>query len=81
MPLRRRDPHYFLPTTDRRYLLFGSNERDLKGQFLDFFSEEDWQAHLDLNTEIAQLRDDLAPAWLAPPLSVEEQPSDTSDPS
>src|SRR5688500_2313283 len=24
-PLIRRDPHYFLPTTDRRYLLFGSD--------------------------------------------------------
>lgn len=24
LPLIRRDPHYFLPTTDKRYLLFGS---------------------------------------------------------
>jgi phytoene dehydrogenase-like protein len=72
LPLQRRDPHYFLPTTDRRYLLFGSDERDLKRQFLDFFSEEDWNAHLAMNAEIAKLRDDLAPAWLAPPVSIEE---------
>ena len=26
LPLLRRDPHYFLPTTDGRYLLFGSDE-------------------------------------------------------
>src|SRR6185295_9750104 len=26
IPLLRRDPHYFLPTTDGRYLLFGSDQ-------------------------------------------------------
>src|SRR5687768_11696685 len=25
IPVRRRDPHYFLPTTGHRYLLFGSD--------------------------------------------------------
>src|SRR6188472_3015850 len=25
LPLIRRDPHYFLPTTGKRYLLFGSD--------------------------------------------------------
>src|ERR1700743_2622687 len=25
LPLLRRDPHYFLPTTGKRYLLFGSD--------------------------------------------------------
>jgi len=27
LPLVRRDPHYFLPTTGKRYLLFGSDRR------------------------------------------------------
>ena len=26
LPLLRRDPHYFLPTTGERYLLFGSDQ-------------------------------------------------------
>lgn len=72
LPLRRRDPHYFLPTTGKRYLLFGSDEAALKRQFIEFFSEADWRAHQAMNAELAQLRDDLAPAWLLPPLSLEE---------
>lgn len=72
LPLKRRDPHYFLPTTDRRYLLIGSDEAELERQYLQFFSEDDWNAHCDLVDEVAQLRDDLAPAWLKPPMSAEE---------
>src|SRR5213080_3437072 len=41
LPLRRRDPHYFLPTTGNRYLLFGSDEASTRHQFLSFFSEAD----------------------------------------
>src|SRR5262245_15521411 len=70
--LIRRDPHYFLPTTDQRYLLFGSDVRALHQQFLRFFSERDWNAHQALTHEIAQIREDLAPSWLDEPLSVEE---------
>jgi phytoene dehydrogenase-like protein len=70
--LIRRDPHYFLPTTDHRYLLFGSDVRALHEQFLTFFSERDWNAHQALTHEIAQIRDDLAPSWLDEPLSVED---------
>src|SRR5436190_14146030 len=40
--LIRRDPHYFLPTLDNRYLLFGSNQTAMRQQFLEFFSEQDW---------------------------------------
>ena len=69
--LRRRDPHYFLPTTDGRYILFGSNEEATKQQFLKFFSKQDWEAHCELQNELAALRDDIAPSWLAPPLTVE----------
>jgi phytoene dehydrogenase-like protein len=69
--LIRRDPHYFLPTLDRRYLLFGSDAAAMRRQFVDFFSEEDWLANEAMNREIGQIRDDLAPAWLAEPLSPE----------
>jgi phytoene dehydrogenase-like protein len=70
--LIRRDPHYFLPTTDHRYLLFGSDVQELRRQFLTFFSERDWYAHQALTREISQIRDDLAPSWLEEPLSVDD---------
>jgi phytoene dehydrogenase-like protein len=72
LPLRRRDPHYFLPTTDRRYLLFGSNADETKRQLLAFFSERDYRANQALQAELAMLRDDIAPTWLDEPLSIEE---------
>jgi phytoene dehydrogenase-like protein len=70
--LIRRDPHYFLPTTDRRYLLFGSDVEAMQQQFLAFFSENDWRANQMLRREIAQIRDDLAPSWLEEPLSLHD---------
>ncbi len=72
LPLIRRDPHYFLPTTSERYLLFGSNAAELRRQFIDFFSESDWLANQAMNAELGQIRDDLAPAWLMPPLTLDE---------
>ncbi|MDP9151589.1 MAG: NAD(P)/FAD-dependent oxidoreductase [Myxococcota bacterium] len=72
LPLLRRDPHYFLPTTDGRYLLFGSDRESMKRQFLDFFSERDWRANEALSAEVAQMRDDIAPTWLEEPLSIED---------
>ena len=71
IPTVRRDPHYFLPTLDGRYLLFGSDRATMRDQFLRFFSEQDWRANAALDAELEKLREDLAPAWLAPPLSVE----------
>jgi phytoene dehydrogenase-like protein len=71
LPLRRRDPHYFLPTTGDRYLLFGSDQESTRRQFLSFFSEADWKANQALLAEIEAIRDDVAPAWLQEPLSVE----------
>ena len=68
--LIRRDPHYFLPTTDHRYLLFGSDVEAMRQQFLQFFSERDWKAHQALTREITQIREDLAPSWLEEPLSL-----------
>jgi phytoene dehydrogenase-like protein len=72
LPLKRRDPHYFLPTLEKRYLLFGSDEKEMSRQFRAFFSEADWKANQAMNAELAAMRDDLAPAWLKPPLSLEE---------
>jgi phytoene dehydrogenase-like protein len=72
LPLLRRDPHYFLPTTGDRFLLFGSDKEAMREQFLRFFGEADWRANAALNDELGRLRDDLAPAWLLEPLSIEE---------
>src|SRR5438270_8349937 len=52
--LIRRDPHYFLPTLDRRYLLFGSDAESMRRQFVECFSEQDWRANQALNEEIGQ---------------------------
>jgi phytoene dehydrogenase-like protein len=72
LPLLRRDPHYFLPTTGSRYLLFGSDRSSLERQFREFFSERDLLANQALEAEIAALRDDIAPTWLTEPFSIEE---------
>src|SRR2546427_11375876 len=70
MPLLRRDPHYFLPPTGKKYLLFGSDAAAMKEQFLAFFSEQDWRAKVELLREIAQLRAGVAPSWLAETRSI-----------
>src|SRR3954462_2203067 len=77
LPLVRRDPHYFLPTPaphDRggRHLLMGSDRAATRRQFVEFFSEADRDADDRLQAELDALREDLAPAWLQPPGSVEE---------
>jgi phytoene dehydrogenase-like protein len=72
LPLIRRDPHYFLPTLDGRYLLLGAGSADTGDRFRAFFTERDWRANEALAAELAALRDDLAPAWLAEPGTVEE---------
>ena len=71
----RRDPHYFLPTLDKRYLLFGSNKNEMKEQFIKFFSQADWEANEALGAEIGKIRDDLAPSWMQAPLPVRETAS------
>lgn len=72
LPLLRRDPHYFLPTTGRRFLLFGSDVEATRRQSIEFFSAQDWMAIEALTREIGQIRDDLAPSWLEEPLSAAE---------
>src|SRR5215469_3113042 len=71
LPLVRRDPHYFLPSLDGRYLLLGSDAAGVRDQFTRFFTEKDWLANEALGTELAALRSDLAPSWLAEPCTVE----------
>src|SRR5438132_1990141 len=68
LPLLRRDPHYFLPTTGKRYLLFGSDREAMRRQFIDFFSEQDWRAYERLQDELSRIRDDVHPTWLQEPL-------------
>jgi phytoene dehydrogenase-like protein len=72
IPTVRRDPHYFLPTTDGRSLLFGSDREAMRRGFARFFSERDWRANEALSDEIAQIRQDVAATWLEEPLSIEE---------
>lgn len=72
IPLLRRDPHYFLPTTGEKYLLFGADEGHTREQMIRFFSERDWVAHERLGAELARIREDIAPTWLEEPLGIEE---------
>lgn len=71
-PTLRRDPHYFLPTTRDAHLLFGSDRAVTRSQLERWFSPADVRANDALAAELAQLRDDVAPAWLAEPGTVEE---------
>ncbi len=74
IPVRRRDPHYFLPTPGgpgAPYLLFGTDREATRAQMEAFFSPRDIAADEALQVEIAALRADLAPAWLQEPLPVE----------
>jgi phytoene dehydrogenase-like protein len=71
IPVLRRDPHYFLPTpgpVGSPYLLFGSDRAATRAQLERFFSARDIAADDAMQAELAALRDDLAPAWLAEPL-------------
>jgi phytoene dehydrogenase-like protein len=72
LPLVRRDPHYFLPALDGRYLLLGADAAASRDQLVELFTERDWRANEALGAELAALRDDLAPSWLAEPGTVEE---------
>jgi phytoene dehydrogenase-like protein len=74
-PVLRRDPHYFLPTTGDRYLLFGSDRDATRQQYESFFSAADWKADEALQAELDMLRSDLAPAWLVEPLTLDETAS------
>jgi phytoene dehydrogenase-like protein len=73
-PLRR-NPHYVLPTEGgpgSPYLWFGSDRAATHAQLEKTFSAADVRADDALQAELAALREDLAPAWLAEPLTVED---------
>jgi phytoene dehydrogenase-like protein len=75
LPVRRRQPHYFLPSpgpAGSRYLLCGADPAATRAQLAEVFSPADAAADDALAAELAALREDLAPAWLAEPLPVEE---------
>lgn len=75
IPVRRRDPHYFLPTpgpAGSPYLWFGTDRDATRRQLAEQFSGGDQAADAAMAAELAALRDDLAPAWLAEPLPVEQ---------
>jgi phytoene dehydrogenase-like protein len=63
-PLLRRDPHYFLPTTDGRHLLMGADRAATEAQLERFFSRRDVEADRALQNELSMLREDVAPTWL-----------------
>ena len=71
-PLLRRDPHYFVPTTDGRHLLIGSDRSDAEAQLARFFSTRDVEADRALQLELSMLREDVAPSWLESPRTIEE---------
>ncbi|MFY1633305.1 phytoene desaturase family protein [Solwaraspora sp. WMMB335] len=75
IPVLRRDPHYFLPTPGgpgSPYLRFGADRAATRAQMADTFSPADVAADDAMQAELAALRADLAPAWLAEPLPVEQ---------
>ncbi|HEX6499338.1 MAG TPA: NAD(P)/FAD-dependent oxidoreductase [Micromonosporaceae bacterium] len=75
LPVLRRDPHYFLPTPGgpgSPYLLAGADRAATRARLERYFSAADLAADDALQTELAALREDLGPAWLAEPLPVEE---------
>ncbi len=70
-PLRR-DPHYVLPMLGGPSLWYSSDRAATRAQLERVFSAADVRADDALQAELSALREDLAPAWLAEPLSVED---------
>lgn len=72
IPVLRRDPHYLLATTGSAYLAVGTDRAAARRQLEEFFSPADARADDALQAELGELREDLASAWLAEPLNVED---------
>lgn len=75
LPVLRRDPHYALPApagSALASLMFGADAAANAAALESAFSPADARADAALQAELAQLREDLAPAWLAEPLSLED---------
>jgi phytoene dehydrogenase-like protein len=72
IPVVRRDPHYFLPTTHEKHLLLGADAAANRAAIEATFGTADTKADDALSAELAALREDIAPSWLTEPGSVEE---------
>ncbi|MDX1657208.1 MAG: NAD(P)/FAD-dependent oxidoreductase [Nitriliruptorales bacterium] len=72
LPLIRRDPHYHLPLLDGGALTLGSDPDRNRAEIEERFGAAEAAAVERYEADLAALRDDLAPAWLAPPSTVEE---------
>ncbi|MDX6287529.1 MAG: hypothetical protein QOG53_3014 [Frankiales bacterium] len=72
VPMLRRDPHYFLPTTGSNHLLLGADRAANTAAIMSAFGVEDAKADEALGAELAALREDIAPTWLSEPLSIED---------
>lgn len=74
LPVMRRDPHYALPApagSNLPSLLLGSDAAANAAALEAAFSPADARADAALQAELDAIREDLAPAWLAEPLSLE----------
>jgi len=72
VPKLRRDPWYFVPGLDGKYLLSGSDQSRMRALFDSFYTEKDWKAHCALQDLLKQIRSHVYPAWMETPLSVED---------
>ena len=72
IPRMRRDPHYFMPTHDGRSLLLGADPARNDRALRRFSGDADAERMQRLESLLSAIRDDLAPAWLQPPRSVED---------
>jgi phytoene dehydrogenase-like protein len=72
LPLVRREPHTFLPTTGGRSLSLGADASANEAEIARFASAADARAYAAMQAELAALRDDVGATWLNEPLSIEE---------
>lgn len=72
LPVARRDPSAFVPTREPGQFLLAGAGPDGARAAVEARSSADGRAIAAMHAELAELADDLAAAWLAPPLSVED---------
>ncbi len=73
LPLMRRDPHYFLPTTGERYLLFGSDQEAMRRAVHSTSSPRRTGARTRrCRRRSASCARTWRPTWLEEPLSIED---------
>lgn len=66
LPIVRRSPHYFLPTSKGGVFFDAADESKTRESFLSSFSRRDWLAMKEMERELSQLRESFAPAMLCP---------------